>query len=113
LILVEKKVSKVKLDQFLYIPIKDNSIEPGDEVVVEIYSKGKLVRRSRYTVLEKEICRKLKFKEKCYRYKYILVQLPWFSRIRAEGGDPRDLRIIVYLSKQIRGSSVNLSKGKL
>ena len=95
LILVEKKVKKTKLDQWVYIPIKNGDIEVGDEVIVEIYSNNKLIRRSRYTVLEKEICKQLKFKRKCYRNKFILVQLPWFSRIRSEGGDPRDLKVVV------------------
>ena len=95
LILVEKKVKKTKLDQWVYIPIKNGDIEVGDEVIVEIWSSDKLVRRSKYTVLSKEVCKQLKFKKKCYRYKYILVQLPWYSVIRREGGDPRDLKVVV------------------
>ena len=95
MILVEKKVSKVKLDQWVYIPIKDSDVEVGDELIVEIYSNNKLIRRSTYSVKEKEVCRQLKFKRKCYRYKYILVQLPWFSKIKEAGGDPKDLKVVV------------------
>jgi len=95
MILAEKSIAKTKMNQFLYVPIKNKDIKVGDEVVVEIYSNNRLIRRSRYTVLEKEICKRLKFKRKCYRYKFILVQLPWFNIIRSKGGDPKDLRIIV------------------
>jgi len=91
----EIRVSKTKMNQFLYIPIKSKNIMPGDIVVVEIYSKDKLIRRSMYTVLEKQVCRKSRNGEKCYSYKYIYIQLPWFNIIRSRGGDPRDLRIVV------------------
>lgn len=91
----EIRASKVKMNQFLYLPIKNKNIMPGDIVVVEIYSKDKLIRRSMYSVLEKQICKELKTGKKCYSYKYIYIQLPWFNIIRSKGGDPRDLRIIV------------------
>ncbi len=96
LIIIEKTVSKNKLNQWIYIPLsRVEEVKVGDEVVVEVWSNNKLIRKSIYRVLEKEICRKTKRGEKCYSYKYIYVQLPWFNVIRGAGGDPRNLRIVV------------------
>jgi len=83
------KCRKTKLEQWVYVSLNDVD---DDYVFVAIESKGKVISRSRYKVLEKVIRRN----GKIYTYRYINVHLPWFNVIRWKKGDPRDLVVKVY-----------------
>jgi hypothetical protein len=90
---IELKVRKSKLEQFVYVPLNVDGIEAGDEVIVEFWCRGKMIKKTRYTVREKVVKGK-------YVYKYLLIRLPYFTTIRdaiKSGWKPYfDLKIRIY-----------------